>query len=76
MYRVSIASSRKSVITLYCSPACAYGHGVRFVLSEKAIAAGVQEAWIGGVGTRKVDDLAQALGISGISQSTPPPKNQ
>ncbi len=38
-------------------------------LSEKAIAAGVQEAWIGGVGTRKVDDRVQALGISGISQS-------
>jgi hypothetical protein len=30
-------------------------------LSEKAIAAVVQEAWIGGVSTRKVDDLVQAL---------------
>ena len=38
-------------------------------LSEKAIAAVVQEAWIGGVSTRKVDDLVQALGMQGISKS-------
>lgn len=38
-------------------------------LSEKAIAAVVQEAWIGGVSTRKVDDLVQAMGMSGISKS-------
>ncbi len=38
-------------------------------LSEKAIAAVVQEAWIGGVSTRKVDDLVQALGMTGISRS-------
>jgi putative transposase len=29
----------------------------------------VQEAWIQGVSTRKVDDLVQAMGISGISKS-------
>lgn len=38
-------------------------------LSEKAIAAVVQEAWISGVSTRKVDDLVQALGMQGISKS-------
>lgn len=38
-------------------------------LSEKAIAAVIQEAWIGGVSTRKVDDLVQALGMTGISKS-------
>jgi putative transposase len=38
-------------------------------LSEKAIAAVVQEAWIHGVSTRKVDDLVQALGMTGISKS-------
>ena len=38
-------------------------------LSEKAIAAVVQEAWIGGVSTRKVDDLVQAMGMTGISKS-------
>lgn len=38
-------------------------------LSEKAIAAVVQEAWISGVSTRKVDDLVQALGMNGISKS-------
>jgi putative transposase len=38
--------------------------------SEKALVAVIQEAWIGGVSTRKVDDLVQALGLSGISKST------
>lgn len=38
-------------------------------LSEKAIAAVVQEAWINGVSTRKVDDLVQAMGMTGISRS-------
>jgi transposase-like protein len=38
-------------------------------LSEKAIAAVVQEAWINGVSTRKVDDLVQAMGVTGISKS-------
>lgn len=38
-------------------------------LSEKTIAAVVQEAWIGGVSTRKVDDLVQALGMQGLSKS-------
>jgi transposase-like protein len=27
------------------------------------------EAWIGGVSTRRVDDLVQAIGLSGISKS-------
>src|ERR671928_278585 len=38
--------------------------------SEKALVAVVQEAWIGGVSTRRVDDLVQAMGLSGISKST------
>src|SRR6266404_5527505 len=29
----------------------------------------MQEAWIGGVSTRRVDDLVQAMGLSGISKS-------
>jgi transposase-like protein len=29
----------------------------------------IQEAWIAGVSTRKVDDLVQAMGLSGISKS-------
>ena len=29
----------------------------------------IQEAWIQGVSTRKVDDLVQAMGMSGISKS-------
>jgi uncharacterized protein GlcG (DUF336 family) len=29
----------------------------------------MQEAWIGGVSTRRVDDLVQAIGLSGISKS-------
>ena len=38
--------------------------------TEKALVAVIQEAWIGGVSTRKVDDLVQAMGLSGISKST------
>jgi hypothetical protein len=30
----------------------------------------IQEAWISGVSTRKVDDLVQAMGLSGISKSS------
>jgi transposase-like protein len=29
----------------------------------------IQEAWIGGVSTRRVDDLVQAMGLSGIGKS-------
>jgi putative transposase len=38
--------------------------------SEKALVAVIQEAWIGGVSTRRVDDLVQAMGLGGISKST------
>ena len=38
-------------------------------LSERALTAVIQEAWIGGMSTRKVDDLVQALGMTGISKS-------
>ncbi|CAK0743549.1 transposase [Azospirillaceae bacterium] len=31
--------------------------------------AGFQEAWIGGVSTRRVDELVQAMGLAGISKS-------
>src|SRR5215217_2884078 len=37
--------------------------------SEKALVAVIQEAWIAGVSTRKVDDLVQAMGLIGISKS-------
>jgi putative transposase len=38
-------------------------------LSEKALTAVIQEAYIHGVSTRSVDDLVKALGMSGISKS-------
>ena len=38
--------------------------------TEKALVAVIQEAWIGGVSTRRVDELVQAMGLSGISKST------
>src|SRR6201996_4265154 len=38
-------------------------------VSEKALTAVIQEAWIGGVSTRRVDDLVQAMGLSGVSKS-------
>jgi putative transposase len=37
---------------------------------EKALVAVIQEAWIAGVSTRRVDDLVQAMGLSGISRSS------
>ena len=38
-------------------------------LAEKALAAVVQEAYVQGVSTRSVDDLVQAMGMTGISKS-------
>src|SRR5512147_523474 len=37
---------------------------------EKALVSVIQEAWIGGVSTRRVDDLVQAMGMTGISKSS------
>src|SRR3712207_9394059 len=39
-------------------------------VSEKALVAVIQEAWIGGVSTRRVDELVQAMVLSGIGKST------
>jgi putative transposase len=33
--------------------------------AEKALVAVIQEAWIGGVSTRRIDELVQAMGLSG-----------
>ena len=38
-------------------------------MSEKALTAVIQEAYVPGVSTRSVDDLVQAMGMSGISKS-------
>ena len=38
-------------------------------MAEKALAAVIQEAYVKGVSTRSVDDLVQAMGMSGISKS-------
>jgi putative transposase len=37
--------------------------------SEKALLAVIQEAYVKGISTRKVDDLVQALGLSGVDKS-------
>jgi transposase-like protein len=37
---------------------------------EKALVAVIQEAWIAGVSTRRVDELVQAMGMNGISKSS------
>jgi RNA polymerase-associated protein len=39
---VATAPSRKSVMTLFCSPTCAYSHRTRFVLWEKGITADIE----------------------------------
>ena len=36
-------------------------------MAERALTAVVQEAYVQGVSTRAVDDLVQAMGMSGIS---------
>ena len=38
-------------------------------MAEKALTAVIQEAYIQGVSTRSVDDLARAMGMGGISKS-------
>jgi putative transposase len=38
-------------------------------MSEKALTAVIQEAYIQGISTRSVDDLVKAMGMSGISKS-------
>ncbi|BBU59471.1 IS256 family transposase (plasmid) [Mameliella alba] len=38
--------------------------------SQQALVAVIREAWTSGVSTRRVDDLVQAMGLSGISKST------
>src|SRR5215469_8515590 len=37
-------------------------------LPRKALVTVIQEAWIGGVSTRRVDELVQAMGLSSISK--------
>lgn len=37
---------------------------------EKALVAVIQEAWINGVSSRKVDELVRAMGMTGISKSS------
>ena len=38
-------------------------------MAEKALTAVIQEAYVQGIATRSVDDLVQAMGMSGISKS-------
>ena len=38
-------------------------------VSDKALIAVIQEAWIGGVSMQRVDELVQAMGLGGISKS-------
>jgi putative transposase len=38
-------------------------------MAEKALTAVIQEAYIQGISTRSVDDLVQAMGMSGVSKS-------
>ena len=37
--------------------------------AEKALVTVIQEAWIGGVSSRRVNELVQAMGLSGISMN-------
>ena len=42
-------------------------------MAEKALTAVIQETYIQGVSTRSVDDLIQAMGMSGISKGAVTP---
>ena len=42
---------------------------MRMGLREMALTVVIQEAYVQGVSTRSVDDLVQAMGMSGISKS-------
>ena len=52
-----------------CGPAATSAFLEARKTTEKALVAVIQEAWIGGVSTRRVDEIAQAMGLSGISKS-------
>ena len=39
---MATAASRKSVMTLFCSPTCSYSHRTRFVIWEKGITADIE----------------------------------
>ena len=39
------------------------------MLTEKALTAVIQEAYVHGISTRSVDDLVKAMGGSGVSKS-------
>ena len=41
-------------------------------MSEKALTAVIQEAYIQGISTRSVDDLVKALGMEGLTCSSSP----
>ena len=45
-------------------------------MAEKALTAVIQEAYIQGISTRSVDDLVQAMGMSGISKSQSLPRRK
>src|SRR3984957_16552679 len=52
-----------------CGPAATSRRSWRRKTTEKALVAVIQEAWIGGGSTRRVDEIAPAMGLSGISKS-------
>ena len=67
------ASTRASDRSSCASPSCARVRTSPVLeprkTAEKALVMVIQEAWIGGVSTRRVDELVQAMGLSGISKS-------
>jgi len=42
--------------------------------SEQALVTVIRESWIGGVSTRRVDELVQAMGLSQMARPGTPPK--
>ena len=66
-YRDRESKTRLGALSLRCSKLRQGSYFPGFLeprrTSEKALVAVIQEAWIGGVSTRRVDDLVQAMGL-------------
>lgn len=67
--------TRAGAVELRIHKLCKGSYFPRFLeprrMAEKALTAVIQEAYVQGVSTRSVDDLMQAMGMSGISTPMP-----
>ena len=65
-------SVRCSSVSRNCGGAAISRSSSKHARAQKALVAVIQEAWIGGVSTRRLHDLVQAMELCGISKSQVP----